>query len=282
MLLHEVIELNRRLAAVLVLVFAAFTAGLVLSLDVSAEAAPHQPVKPTPNPRPTPPKPSPRPRPKPRPKPWLPAVLPVGQGGWGNQTSWMNGRQHGNETLAADFPAQLWFANIGSHIDKAGMCVTSSVEMTALYLGLEDFRGFRDWCANEPGGCYPDKLEDQLKRYCDVKGITCPPYVNFEGPDPEPLLRRLDEEGIPFAHTYGWSPRYNQKIAHMVFSAKFGGNYAVVVDNNAIGGLDPATGTIYEWMDLEEHVRRMKYDSGSAWVFAFLVPPPPPCPKAGD
>jgi hypothetical protein len=67
----------------------------------------------------------------------------------------------------------------------------------------------------------------------------------------------------------------------MVFSAKFGDKYAVVIDNNEIGGVSAAKGTIYEWMSPAEHIRRMKYGGGGAWVFAFIAPPIPPCPKVG-
>jgi len=164
------------------------------------------------------------------------------------------------------------------------MCVSTSIEMVARYLSMYQMAGFRDFCAKEPGGCIPTKLEDQLGRFCKSKNIPIPPYVNFVGVDPSTLLSDLDAAGLPYAHTYGQCPRYvnwmnpTGKISHMVFSVKFCHRYAVVVDNNAIGGVDAATGAIFEWMSVDEEVRRMKYGDNSAWVFAFLVPPPPPCP----
>ena len=44
------------------------------------------------------------------------------------------------------------------------MCVMSSVEMAARWDGLEEYRGLRDWCANEAGGAYPGDLEPTVDR----------------------------------------------------------------------------------------------------------------------
>lgn len=214
-------------------------------------------------------------------RPWGPQ-----QAGGSSAKSVVNGRAYDGETLTCDFPPSLWMANIGSKVDRAGMCVTTSVEMVARYLGLDFMRGFRDWCAKEPGGCYPDKLEDQLKRYCKLKGVPVPPYVNFTGKNPADLLAQLDAAGLPYAHQYDECPRYASarnprgKIAHMVFGVKHSGRYAVVVDNNEIGGVDGKSGKIFEWMACGEMIRRMEA-SGSDWIFAFLVPPPPPSPRIG-
>lgn len=262
------------LAVILVVAVVLGGAAVLHATQRPALPRPMNPFRPKPQP-----KPKPTPKPKPRPKPWERGRGPVGLK---DKDSLVNGRIFDSECISADFPEGQWFKNKGSDVDGAGMCVTSSVEMISLYDGMEDFRGFRDWCAKEPGGCYPGKLEDQIKRYCEEKKIDVPRYVNFEGPDPEPLLKALDDCGMPFAHTYGWSPRYNQKIAHMVFSVKFGGKYAVVVDNNEIGGLEPSSGKIFEWMLCDEHIRRMKYGNDGAWVFAWLVPPPPPCPRVDE
>jgi hypothetical protein len=211
-------------------------------------------------------------------RPWGPRGSSV------EETSFVGGRTFGGEGVTCDFPPSLWMENIGSRVDGAGMCVSTSVEMLARYLSMYQMAGFRDFCAKEPGGCEPRKLEDQLGRFCKAKNTPIPPYVNFVGVDPTTLLSDLDAAGLPYAHTYGQCPRYvnwrnpTGKIAHMVFSVKYCNRYAVVVDNNAIGGVDPATGAIFEWMSVGEEIRRMKFGDDSAWVFAFLVPPPPPCP----
>lgn len=213
-------------------------------------------------------------------RPWGP------RGSAGSAVSFVNGREYDGETLACDFPLSMWMPNIGSRVDGAGMCVATSVEMVAIYLGMDFMRGFRDWCSREPGGCYPSKLEDQLTRYCKMKGVPVPPYIDFTGSDPAGLLEQLDAAGLPYAHQYDECPRYASvrnpkgKIAHMVFGVKFGGKYAVVVDNNEIGGVDGKSGKIFEWMPKSELIRRMEA-TGSDWIFAFIVPPPPPTPKVG-
>jgi hypothetical protein len=252
-----------------VLVFALVAALLVVS---------HAPPKPA-APAPTPfvePEPEPEPEPVcpncPR-KPRRPKVEAV--------SSFVGGPSYQGDDISAAFPVSQYMTNIGSHVDGAGMCVSTSIEMLARYLGLDDLRGFRDWCARYPGGASADKIARQLPAFCKSKGIRCPAFLQYEGDAPEKLLSQLDAARVPFAHTYGYSPRYGHRISHMVFSAKFGDKYAVVIDNNEIGGVSAAKGTIYEWMSPAEHIRRMKYGGGGAWVFAFIAPPIPPCPKVG-
>jgi len=214
---------------------------------------------------------------------------------WGRQTalsvgevSFVNGRTYGGEGLTCDFPPSFWVENVGSRVDDEGMCVATSIEMIGRYLGLYGLAGFRDWCAKEPGGADPKKIEDQLARFCKRKHIPVPPYVDYVGPDPTPLMAALDAAGLPYAHYVGRCPRYRSafnptgKIQHMVFSVKFSGKYTVMVDNNAIGGVNVKTGNIFEWMANSEALGRMKMFGGpNAWVFAFLVPPPPPIPSNG-
>ena len=234
---------------------------------------------PKPAPQPAPPAPKKPKHPCPGPGPCPRSAKAGSPAVGGDKSSWVNGREWDGEEITCDFPLTEYCTNIGSHVDGAGMCVSTSIEMCARYLGLEDFRGFRDWCAKEPGGAYPGKIEDQIRRYCEYKHCVCPPFINWTGADPEPVVRDLDRRRLPFAHTYGWSPRYGHQISHMVFSVKFNGKYAVVVDNNEIGGVSRAEGRIFEWMDLAEHIRRMKYGSDSGWVFAWIVPPLPPAPQ---
>lgn len=211
---------------------------------------------------PTPP-PCPGPGPCPLPKrPWGPSASPVGDG-----KAVVGGRTHQGVDLTVDLPGRLHVKNIGSKKDGAGMCVTSSIEMMARGLGLDAFTGFRDWCANEPGGAYPSKVDDQIKRYCAEKGIPVPPYVQIEGDAGKvsAALDLLDRTGRGAAITYGWGERYGSRIAHMTFCPGFG-KYGVNLDNNFVGE------DAYEWMDRAELVRRCCYPSGQGWVFAWLTP----------
>lgn len=278
---------------------AALTALLgALALGLCVQTAP-EPVAPCPTPAPAPcpgPGPCPVPQPKPKPSPWGPRTRgPVGLDANlysplfpqdedpyaplidAAGPSIVNDRSHDGEEVTADFPAEEWIKNIGSHADRAGMCVMSSIEMNALYLGLEQFRGLRDWCAQQPGGGWPDKVDEQIAAYCKAKGIKPVPYLQFTGVDPTPILAQLDRAGLPFCCTYGYSPRYGrQTIAHMVFGVKYGGRFGVIVDNNEIGGLTREHR--FEWMGTDELLNRMRHPSGSAWVFAWVAPPPPAPP----
>jgi hypothetical protein len=190
------------------------------------------------------------------------------------QSSTIGGRSHQGEELSADLPGRDHIKNIGSKRDGAGMCVFSSIEMAARWQGLEDWRGWRDWCAeNYKGGGWPEKVDQLLVAYAKAKGIKVPQYIQYEGDDIETILSLCDKTGRMACITYGYSPRYGgQTIAHMTCSPKFGGKFGVCLDNNFPGD------DRYEWMSLGELVKRIKHPNGSGWVFVWLAPPPPPAP----
>lgn len=182
------------------------------------------------------------------------------------------GRQHAGEVLDCDLPGELQLKNIGSRVDGAGMCVMSSIEMAALWQGMDEYKGLRDWCAREPGGGYPEKVDKQLAAFCRAKGLPPPRYLQYEGPDVEPVLEAALRGGRMACVTYGWGERYGQPIAHMVCCAKYTGQFGVVLDNNYPGEAQ------YEWMPRAELARRVKLPRQSGWVFVWLAPPPPPSP----
>lgn len=207
-----------------------------------------------------------------------PAEYPVTAG-----SSFVNGRSHDGEKLACDFPVELFMTNIGSRRDGLGMCVNTSIEMSALWAGLEQMRGFRDWTANFGGGSHSAQVDQQIAAWCRHKSITVPPYVQYTGDSPEEILSLCDQTSRMSAIAYGYSPRYGQPINHMVCCPKFSGRYGVVLDNNLIGG--NTREKLFEWMDKAELVKRMKtMNRGGmpaktkAWVFAWLAPSPPPVP----
>ena len=261
------------------------------------------------------PRPKPGPHPQPQPKPWGPHAAPSVEGECpcgpecccgddcrcpgcpchriadddddeadGDRSSWVNGRSSKGETLTCDFPDQLWISNIGSHRDGAGMCVMSSIEMCALYLGLDQYKGLRDWCANEPGGAYPEKVSDQIPRFEKAKNIPTEkrvPFLQYEGRDVESFLAEVDRAGLMAGITYGRSPRYGRDtIYHMVATPKCGRTgLNVVLDNNPIGGVGP--GHLFEWMSHREMMARIVHaDGNEGWCFAWLACPPPPIPCA--
>lgn len=201
------------------------------------------------------------------------AALPTGR------QSLVNGPRLEGEAVTCDYPTTEHMWNIGGR-DGAGMCVMSSIEMSAIYQGLEQMRGLRDWCAREDGGAYPSKVDDQLQRFCKAKRIEVPPYLQYEGPDPGPIMDLADRTGRLICCTYGYSPRYVSArnpagvIYHMVCAPRCRDRLGVVMDNNAVGGVNKQN--LSEWMTRDELIRRVRFHRNSGWVFVWLAPPPPP------
>jgi hypothetical protein len=185
------------------------------------------------------------------------------------------GPEYRGEQVTCDLPESLHLWNKGSDRDGAGMCVMTSIETAGIYQNVPGVRGLRDWCAREPGGAGPPKVADQLRRYFAAKGLPVPPYVQYEGADPGPVMELADRTGRMICTTYGYSPRYGKTIYHMVCAARFRGLWGVVLDNNPVG-IGP--GRLYEWLESAELIRRAKHPQGKAWVFVWLTPPPPPAP----
>lgn len=203
----------------------------------------------------------------------LPTVPAVGQGVIDHQLEAYDADDHvapdGTEAQV-DFPRNEWMKNIGSRIDGAGMCVTSSIEMSAVWCGLEQFRGFRDWCAaHYPGGGYPEKVDKLIAAYCKVKGIEVPDYVQYEGPSME-LAKRALADGHMVCSTLYYSDRYGKgRIYHMVNLAHWDGRNGAIQDNN----FKP-----YEWDTCQGMEPRLKL-SGRVWIFCWVKHGPPPPPK---
>ena len=63
--------------------------------------------------------------------------------------------------------------------------------MSARWANLDVLRGLRDWCARQPGGAYPAKVDRQLKEFCAARGIAVQPYPQYEGKDPTILREAL-------------------------------------------------------------------------------------------
>lgn len=199
------------------------------------------------------------------------------------QNSFINGLAHDNESITCDLPGSQHIKNIGSKVpsyDKrgrpyyAGMCVFSSVEMAALYAGLEQMRGFRDWAATKfQGGGWPDKVDVVLAAYFKEKNIAPIPYIQYEGKDPAEILSLCEKTGRMASMTYGYSPRYGEPIQHMVNGVMYRNSYGVVLDNNYPGE------DRYEWVASNELTRRTIYPNTTAWIFVWLHPGPPPSPR---
>lgn len=190
------------------------------------------------------------------------------------QDSFINGLAHNGVEITCDLPGSQHIKNIGSHIDGAGMCVFSSIEMAALHAGMEQMRGWRNWCAERfSGGGWPERVDDYLDKWFTAKKISPIPYIQYQGKNPETVLDLCEKTGRMAGITYGYSPRYGGKIQHMTDLVMFNKDFGVVLDNNFPGE------DRYEWVARKELIRRTIYPNKSAWVFVWLHPGPPPSPK---
>ena len=170
----------------------------------------------------------------------------------------------GIEALVCDLPALEHMKNTGGS-DGAGLCVFTSVEHCARWQNEESLRGFQQKMRKEPGGGYPEKLDRMMARYCPNTA-----YLQYTGADSSLLKLALHTGRMP-AVTYGFSPRYGNRIAHMVNLVHFSDRWACILDNN-FPGEDK-----YEWMKPAEFERRWTLGNGG-WAVFLLNPPPPPIP----
>jgi hypothetical protein len=179
----------------------------------------------------------------------------------------------GKTEVTCDLPVEQRIKNIGSRIDRAGMCVATSWEMNMRYQGLDRMRGFRDWCAGFPGGGYPTKLDQQIRRFCQEKSVPVPDYLQYEGRDPS-ILRDALRSGRMVAVTYNGRDgvRYPGPIAHMVCLIHLDDRWACLLDNNGIQENELL------WMSPADFLARWT-GTGSGWAVVFLAPPPPPVPR---
>lgn len=250
---------------------------LAVVLGLAVGCAPPQPHLPAPLPfAPIVPEPCPDPGPWPRP------VRPVGPRADSDES-----HVHRGTEAQVDYPNAQWMKNIGSRIDGAGMCVFTSAEHSFRWAGLEEFRGFRDWCAQHyPGGGYPTKLEKLVKAFCKAKGIRIDAsgdqwaivrangerveLLQYEGGSMA-LAERALANNLLVCTTLYRSPRYGGgTIYHMTNLAHWGpAQLGAILDNN----FRP-----YEWDSTSGMEPRLKM-GGRVWLAVVRHQGPPPPPK---
>jgi hypothetical protein len=178
-----------------------------------------------------------------------------------------------------DYPKHEWMKNIGSQKDGSGMCVFTSIEMSAIWCGLEDFRGFRNWCAkNYPGGGYPGKVDTLIAAYCESRSIQKPPYLQYEGGSLDVLKASLGS-GRMAAVTLYRSNRYGPSVIyHMVNCIHADNEKGGLMDNNVMGqdSIPPT-----EWNTIQGLEQQVKLQ-GKVWIFVWLRHGPPPPPTNRD
>lgn len=170
----------------------------------------------------------------------------------------------GSEEIQIDLPGAQQMKNTGGR-DGAGLCVFTSIEHAGRWQNVDSILGLQTKMTKEPGGGYPSKVEKMLEKYCNSAQ-----YLQYEGNDPALIKLALTTGRMPSV-TYGYSPRYSGKIAHMVNAAHLSEKWAAILDNNFPGE------NKYEWMTPNEFKKRW-ISGGGGWAVVLLAPPPPPLP----
>ena len=170
----------------------------------------------------------------------------------------------GAEEIQIDLPGTQQMKNTGGR-DGAGLCVFTSIEHAGRWQNVDAILGLQKKMTKEQGGGYPSKVEKMLAKYCD--GAQ---FLQYEGSDPTLIKLALTTGRMPSV-TYGYSPRYSGKIAHMVNAAHLTEKWAAILDNN-FPGEDK-----YEWMSPSEFKKRW-VSGGGGWAVVLLAPPPIPMP----
>jgi hypothetical protein len=170
----------------------------------------------------------------------------------------------GAEEIQIDLPGSQQMKNTGGR-DGAGLCVFTSIEHAGRWQNVDSILGLQQKMTREQGGGYPSKVEKMLAKYCD--GAQ---YLQYEGSDPALIKLALTTGRMPSV-TYGYSPRYSGKIAHMVNAVHLSDKWAAILDNNVPGE------TKYEWMSPSEFKKRW-VSGGGGWAVVVIAPPPPPMP----
>lgn len=179
-----------------------------------------------------------------------------------------------------DIPANRHIRNVGGS-DGLGLCVFTSIQLSADWQNVRAIDGFRKWMESQPGGGYPEKLDKMLEQYATMRNVKLPDYVQHTGGDAD-FLDMAMKTGRCVCVTYaGVDGFYNEPVAHMVNLAHLDKDFAAIIDNNRPG--------YWVWMTRNQFLARWKgkYDNGSAmmqgrfaigggWAVVFLSPPPPP------
>jgi len=172
-----------------------------------------------------------------------------------------------------DVPANLHIKNL-SGSDGLGLCVFTSVELSARWQNVTEFDGFQKWMTRRPGGGSPNKLDKMIALFAQEKGLPAPLYIQHTGGDETVLELALITGRMPSVtyagrdDFYRPSPRNpSGRIAHMVNLAHLDATEAAIIDNNRPG--------VWVWMTRAEFLQRWR-DMDGGWAVVLLAPPPPP------
>lgn len=158
--------------------------------------------------------------------------------------------------------------NVGG-TDGAGLCVFTSVQHAGYWQNIPALDGFRRFMEGQPGGGWPEKLDDMIARFCKKNGATVPSYIQHTGGDDHFLDLALHTDRIVCVTYAGSDDFYRGGIDHMVNLAHLDATRAAIIDNNRPG--------TWLWMSRTDFLSRWRA-RGGGWAVVFLASPPPSHP----
>ncbi len=199
------------------------------------------------------------------------------------------GPTHAGTRAVCDLPTGQHLRNTGGS-DGLGLCVFTSAELASRWQSAS-LAGFQQWMTRQPGGGYPEKLEEMIVRFCRESKRDIPPYVQHTGGD-ESLLDLAVKTGRMPCITYAGQDDFygRQTIAHMVDVAHLDppgtpDPKGAIIDNNRPGQwvwmtrkqlLDRWRGVDANGRPLTVPTIRGPMQVGGGWCVIFLDGPPPP------
>lgn len=177
----------------------------------------------------------------------------------------------GATSVDCDLPAELRVKN-EQGTDGLGLCVWACLEHSARYQRVETLEGVLEYMRTQPGGGWPERVEDVVQTLAKLKGRPQPGYLMVEGEHVDVLIAACKSGRMPGVN-YGWSPskRYSWLpvgISHFVSLVYADGRQFAELDNNFIDSI--------EWMDRAEFDK--SYSNRGAWAVILLDHGPPPVP----
>jgi hypothetical protein len=173
------------------------------------------------------------------------------------------------EAITCDLPPSEHLKNSVGR-DGLGLCVFTSIDHAAHWSNEPALIGFRDFMTKQPGGGWPEKVDEYIPRMAASKGIPTPAYVQHTGGDAE-FLRLTLKTCRYVCVTYNGRDNtfYRGTIAHMVNLVHLSDKWAVIHDSNFPGQ--------WLWMSPTDFLDRWR-GSGGGWAIALLKAGPPPIP----
>lgn len=179
----------------------------------------------------------------------------------------------GGGRVALELPTSRHMRNTGGIGPRgpgsgAGLCVFTSIELAGRWQGIPALDGLQRWMTLKPGGGWPRKVDEYLKRYCAEKGVPVPPYIQIENSADLEILRLIVKTGRYACIRIVSGPGYGSTdhMVNLAHAGKTASDEWVWQDNNFPG----------QWSHIpNEAAFRRHYGK---WAIAFLGPPPPPAP----